>query len=111
MLNKDYRINKKKDYNNIYQKGKKIPGKYMVVFMITGEGEHSRFGIVASKKVGNAVNRNRAKRRLRTVIYRNMSNVKDRMDVVIIARPAINEVSWEELNKEYMRVMRKAGLC
>ncbi len=111
MLNKEHRINKKKEYNNIYKKGKKIPGKYMVVFIIKSEREYSRYGFVTSKKVGNAVKRNRAKRRLRTVIYRNMSDIKDSVDVVIVARTAINEASWDDLNSEYIRVMRKAGLC
>ncbi|KUG02571.1 ribonuclease p protein component [hydrocarbon metagenome] len=111
MLKKEYRINKKKEYNNIYKKGKKIPGRYMVVFIIAGDKACSRYGFVASKKVGNAVHRNRAKRRLRTIVYRNMSDIKDSVDVVIVARPAINEASLDEVNNEYIRVMRKAGLC
>lgn len=111
MLNKDYRINKKKEYNNIYKKGKKIPGKYMVVFVIGAEGENSRYGIVASKKVGHAVQRNLAKRRLRTVIYQNIGEIKEKVDVVVIARPAIKEASWDQLNSDYRRVMRRAGLC
>ncbi len=111
MLKKEYRINKKKEYNNIYKKGKKIPGKHMVVFVSIGEKEYSRYGIVASKKVGQAVERNRAKRRLRTVIYRSMSNIKDSVDVVIVLRAAAKEASWNDLNNEYIRIMRKAGLC
>lgn len=111
MLNKDYRINKKKEYNNIYEKGKKIPGKYMVVFIIGSEGKNSRYGIVASKKVGHAVQRNLAKRRLRTVIYQNIGEIKEKVDVVIIARPAIKEASWDQLKSDYRRVMRRAGLC
>ncbi len=111
MLNKEYRINKKKEYNNIYKKGKKIPGKYMVLFITNGEREHGRYGIVTSKKVGNAVQRNRAKRRLREVVYRNMNNIKGSIDVVIVARPAIRAASFDEVNNEYIRVMRKAGLC
>jgi ribonuclease P protein component len=111
MLNKDYRINKKKDYNNIYDKGKKIPGKYMVVFIAASQCEHSRFGIVASKKVGHAVERNLAKRRLRTVIYQNMGEIKDKIDVIVVARPAIKNAGWDQVNDDYRRIMRRAGLC
>lgn len=111
MLNKDYRINRKKEYNNIYKKGKKIPGKYMVVFIVGSEGENSRYGVVTSKKVGNAVQRNLAKRRLRNVIHRNIGEIKDKVDVVVVARPAIKEASWEDVQNDYRRVMRRAGLC
>jgi len=111
MLNKEYRINTKKEYNNIYKKGKKIPGRYMVVFIVPGDKAYSRYGFVASKKVGNAVHRNRAKRRLRTIVYSNMSYIKDSVDIVIVARPAVNEASLDEVNTEYIRIMRKAGLC
>jgi ribonuclease P protein component len=111
MLKKDYRINKKKEYNNIYKKGKKIPGKYMVIFIIRTEDRNSRFGFVTSKKVGNAVQRNLAKRRLRSIVYHTMNEIKDHADIVIVARPAIKEASWEQIKIDYKRGMRRAGLC
>jgi len=111
MLNKENRINKKKDYNNIYKKGKKILGRYMVLFIIKGEGSKNRYGFVTSKKIGNAVSRNRAKRRIRMVVKGNMKYVQDRFDVIIVARKSINEVSYSDLNRDYLSAMRKAGIC
>lgn len=110
MLNKKYRINKKKDYNNIYRTGKKLPGKYMVMLLASSEKGSNRYGIIASKKVGNAVKRNRAKRRIRSIINEHRNELKNNYDVVIIARPLINNASYKVIDHEFMRMMKKAGL-
>ncbi|NLO22166.1 MAG: ribonuclease P protein component [Syntrophomonadaceae bacterium] len=82
-----------------------------MVFIIGSEAKNSRYGIVTSKKVGNAVYRNQAKRRLRTVIYQNIGEIKEKVDVVVIARPTIKQASWDQVNSDYRKVMRRAGLC
>jgi ribonuclease P protein component len=69
-----------KDFRKQYQRGKKIRGKYgMFVVSDNSEG-NPRFGFVVSKKVGNAVQRNRMTRRLRAVVMevvneKNLSNL------------------------------------
>ena len=55
--------------------------------------------------------RNLAKRRLRTVIYQNMGEIKDKVDVIVVARPAIKNAGWDQVNDDYRRIMRRAGLC
>jgi ribonuclease P protein component len=110
MLNKKYRISKKKDYNNIYQTGRNYPGKYMILLLANSEKENNRYGIIASKKIGNAVKRNKAKRRIRSIINNHKEKLKNNYDLVIIARPAINNASYTLINNEFLRIMRKAGL-
>lgn len=111
MLKKEQRINHRKEYNNIYQDGKKIQGRHMVVFAKENTSATSRVGIVASKRVGNAVIRNRAKRRLRALIREMWPTFKANMDIVINARPSISATSYEELRKDLSITLRKAKLC
>ena len=54
-----------------------------------------RIGIVAGKKVGNAVNRNRAKRRLREAAA--LADLRPLTDYILIAAPDCNEVAFSEL--------------
>ncbi|HHW62307.1 MAG TPA: ribonuclease P protein component, partial [Syntrophomonadaceae bacterium] len=58
MLDRHNRIYEKKDYNSLYRTGRRIAGKYIIVFIRDNSLERNRFGFVCSKKVGKAVVRN-----------------------------------------------------
>lgn len=111
MLAKGHRINQGRDFRNIYKNGKRIPGRYILVFFRPGEEETSRIGFVVSKKVGNAVIRNRAKRRLRSLLHDIMPGINRPYDIVINARPSIKASSTEELQQDIMQALKRAKLC
>lgn len=111
MLSKEKRINKGRDYNNIFKNGKKIPGRYIIVFITKNSLGRNRCGIVTSKKVGNAVVRNRAKRQLRSIVNNGWEKIKDGHDIVIVARQNINGAVFDLLVRDFYIVMRKADLC
>ena len=111
MLNKQYRITHKKVYDRTYQGGKRISGRYLIVFMRENGMAYNRFGFVTSKKVGKAVTRNLVKRRLRALVRQEMPRFKGNYDVVIVARYNIKEAEFTALKKDFLIVMRKAGLC
>lgn len=111
MLKKLFRISKSKEYNNTYNSGLKIPGKYLIAYVLTNNLPVNRFGIVASKKIGNAVTRNRARRRLRAIAENSTDRLKAGHDIVLIARQGISKVDFSKLEKEFYTVMKKAGLC
>ena len=110
MLHRDWRISRGKEYNCIYNKGRRMAGKYMIVFSKENQLSHNRFGIVTSKKIGNAVIRNRAKRQIREVIRKNLNNLRPGFDVVVVARFNIKDTSFELIEKEFLRLMRKASI-
>jgi ribonuclease P protein component len=63
--------------------------------MLEGPSMVPRIGIVAGKKVGNAVNRNRAKRRLREAA--SSAELRPRTDYILIATPETNEITFRDL--------------
>lgn len=111
MLKKLFRISKSKEYNNTYRGGLKIPGKYLIAYVLTNSLLINRFGIVASKKVGNAVIRNRARRRIRALAGSSTEKLNQGYDIVIIARQSIMKADYDKLEKDFYTVMKKAGLC
>jgi ribonuclease P protein component len=64
-------------------------------------------GLSVSKKVGTAVKRNGVRRRLKEVFRSSAAELPGYLDFVISARPAAAKASFEELNEEFLRSLRK----
>lgn len=69
-----------------------------------------RVGVVTSRKVGSAVVRNRARRLLREVYRRNQHALREPMDLVIVARPAIAGMHLADVEREYLAALRRNAL-
>ena len=82
----------------------------MVLWLRRGEGAALRLGVVASRKVGGAVERNRAKRRLRAAYRLNRSAFRSNGDVVLIARGGLTGAAWADVVADLLSLARKAGL-
>ena len=73
-----------------------------------GDTAPARYGITASKKIGNAVVRNRAKRRLREIVRHVLSDqAKTGCDYVLIARHNTGTVEWGQFVKDFNKALRK----
>ena len=80
-------INKDRDFKRAYSKGKSFVFPYVVIYVNKNFRKGTRVGITASKKIGNAVKRNRARRVIRQAYLdlidgKNLGNV----DFVFVAR-------------------------
>lgn len=104
------RLKKNIDFKNVYKKGKSIPDKYLVIYFFRNNSNVTRVGFTASKKVGNSVMRNRARRLMKESFRNNNSNLKDGYDIVFIARVAIKDASYNDVEKSIRRVMKKAKI-
>jgi ribonuclease P protein component len=101
------RIRKKKEFLVLYKKGYRYKSKYFSLIGLSNALTYSRVGVVASKKVGNAVTRNRAKRWMRELFRRNKDLLEYPVDLLIVAMPAMKEVTWTELKESYLRAVGK----
>lgn len=110
MLKRQNRIYENKDYNFIYKNGKRIAGKYIIIFIRKNTLNINRFGIVCSKKVGKAVIRNRAKRQLREIIRKNMDQLHTGYDIILICRSSIRGEAFKDIEKDFLNLMKRARL-
>lgn len=74
MLKRQFRLRQKSGFKTIFELGKNYSSKYVAIYVISKSP--TCFGFIASKKVGNAVQRNRAKRLMREVIRLNLPKNK-----------------------------------
>ncbi len=100
------RIRKKKDFLHLYKKGKRYRGKYFILIYLANELAFSRVAIVASKKLGNAVQRNRTKRWLRTLFRRNKGLLEKPFDLLFIPRKEMHEAEWLNLTNDYRAALK-----
>jgi ribonuclease P protein component len=96
------------------RRGHRIPGRNLVVYVLSRpeneRKERARIGITVSKKVGNAVVRNRVKRWLREGYRRLASPAPSGTDLVIIARPATADSTYQRTAKELGELVARAGV-
>jgi len=79
------------------------------VFALPNDLGHSRLGVTASRKVGNAVRRNRAKRIVRELFRRNQALLVDNWDVVVNVHRAMLVQRFDHLEREFVRCSDRLG--
>ncbi|MDO4869642.1 MAG: ribonuclease P protein component [Bacillota bacterium] len=109
MLKKEI-LRKKEDFSLIYKKGNSIPDRYVVVFFRKNDLQYSRISFLASKKVGNSVQRNRARRLMRESYRHICSRIKEGYDIILIARKSINGKKYDEVNRSIESALKKGKL-
>jgi len=82
----------------------------MVLYLRSGDDAALRLGVVASRRLGGAVKRNRARRLLREAFRRERPHMHGDFDVVLVARREILEADWQSIREELRRLARRAGL-
>jgi len=90
----------------VYKRGKAAHAKSSVLFYL--KGKTYKIGFTASKKVGNAVYRNRAKRRLRAY-FQEFSPQINSGTYVFVAKESIRDTSAENLKLDMQRALKKVG--
>ncbi|WP_295580134.1 ribonuclease P protein component [uncultured Oscillibacter sp.] len=98
------------EFRRLYQKGASAVGGGMVVYCRKNRLGRNRLGLTASVKLGHAVVRNRARRRLREVYRLNGYRLRQGYDIILVARSKTATVSWRELNDTFLRLCRKLDL-
>jgi ribonuclease P protein component len=95
------------EFDRVYRGGSVYRGKLFSVHVLPNTVGRSRLGLSVSKKVGTAVKRNRVRRRLKEIFRSSLAGLPGELDLVVSARPAAAEASFEELSEEFLRGMSK----
>jgi ribonuclease P protein component len=109
-LGRRQRVTRTAHFQEAYAQGRRWIGRYMVMWLREGEGASLRLGVVASRKVGNAVQRARGKRLLREAYRLNRHRFSGRCDVILVARRGILAGKWDAIVTELLRLAEQAGL-
>jgi ribonuclease P protein component len=106
-FSKHERIRKRKDYLTIYQQGTRGYSEHFITITKKNPLGVQRLGITVSKKVGNAVKRNRIKRLLREFFRLNKSRLSNSQDILIMAKKGIPAFRYQDICKELEGILFK----
>ncbi|MGY4688216.1 ribonuclease P protein component [Salibacterium sp. K-3] len=110
-MKKAYRIKKNHEFSRIFEKGKSSANRQFVIYVMDNkENDHFRAGLTVSRKMGNAVMRNRIKRLLREALREINGQLEDGKDYIIIARKPVADMHYTEIIKSLKHVMNVAGV-
>lgn len=110
MLKKQYRLKKKYQFNYTYRTGQTQGTKNLLICYTKSKNKCIKIGLSVTKKVGNAVTRNRTKRLLRVAIAPLLPNLKNNFNLIIVARSSIVGLTLLQIEKELNYCIKKAGL-
>lgn len=103
------RLKKDDDFKKVYSKGKSYGCKNLVIYYLPNGTEEFRVGFSISKKVGNAVTRNRVRRYLKESL-REFNPKGQGMDIIFIGRVLANESEFKDVKRSVGYLFRKTGL-
>ena len=105
-MEKRYRLKKNRAFQYVYRRGHSVACRNLV--MLLAPGRELKVGFSVSKKTGNAVTRNRIKRRLRECFRPLLGDVKTGL-YVIVARPSAAKAAFGELERDVHYLLKKQG--
>jgi ribonuclease P protein component len=105
------RLRASRDFLRLKRDGRRqAQGVLVLNWAPAAAGRKTRLGVVTSRQVGSAVERNRARRLLREAFRRNRSLMEGAADVVLVARQSIRGRAYETVERDLMEALRRARL-
>ena len=104
------RLHTSADFNRVFKNGKKLKTVFVNIYVLkrNDNNEVRRLGLVTSRKVGKAVVRNTAKRRLREIFRTNKHKLTPGLDIIFILKPQITSTGYSNLKNTVLDCLESA---
>ena len=111
-FSKERRITRSSEFARVRNSGKSMSGRFLVMgcLKLSDPDASAKFGLITTRQLGNAVIRNRVRRRLRGILQRNGDSLSAGFWMVLVARKAAAHATSNQLEKEWNWMTRKMGL-
>ena len=102
------RILKRDLFRRVYERGRKVQFRYFTAFVLAKPDSGARIGITATRKIGNSVERNRARRLVREAFRKNKWLVPTGVDIVINVKRPLVEAHYRDIEGEFITFLQRA---
>ena len=110
-LNKNSLLRKNRDFRIVYKYGKSFANRFVVMYLLKPQknlSSNRRIGFVTGKKIGGAVERNRAKRLMKESYRLLQHEILEGIDIVLIGRAGLPKAKFEIVQKSVREILKKA---
>lgn len=94
----------------VRRQGQSREERFVVLIYLPNDLSYSRFGFAASRRVGKAVRRNRARRLLRESVRLQLAAIAPGWDMIFVARVATATATFQQVDTDCRKALRRAGL-
>ena len=108
-MKKTVTIKENRTFRRIYSKGRSAVTPFLVLYCRPNGQDHNRLGVTVSTKLGGAVVRNRARRRLREVFRLAQPRLRQGYDIVLVARSRAVNGPYDRLTAAFDKACRQLG--
>lgn len=109
-MQRSQRLRQARDFRRVREGGRSWPHSLLILGVTPNRTQNTRCGFVVSKALGNAVKRNRLKRRVREAVRLVYGQIKPGWDVVFVVRKGVATASWEQLQRAVHQLLTKANV-
>ncbi len=110
-MQKNYRLAKREDFNKVYRFGKSSANRQFVIYVKKQHDvEQFKLGISVSKKIGNAVVRNRMKRLIKEIVRHHADHIISQVQIIIIVRKPAVGLDYNDVQKSIVHLLKKNNL-
>ena len=109
-MNRRFRLASSNDFKRVRQNGKAHAHPLVVLHALPSSLPSTRLAVSAGRSLGSAVQRNRAKRRLREAARPHLPSIPPGWDLILTARAPISNAAWPEIQEAVASLLRRARL-
>jgi len=110
-LGRALRLGRNRDFVRVRQQGERLAlGCLIANWHGLPENASSKLGVVTSRRIGDAVDRSRARRLLRESFRQHQNEFSRPVELVLVARPSIAGRDFADVEKDFLTAMNRAGL-
>lgn len=105
------RVRRRAEFVRVQQQGRRVSGRFVTLLILANDCTAPRLGLIASRKLGPAVARNRAKRRLRDLFRRHRGALGPdaALDIVAIPRRELIAAPFADVEADFLSTLKRAG--
>lgn len=109
-MDKKYRLRKNMEFKKVYSGGKNYWNRNLILYIRKNKLDESRYGITITKKIGNAVVRNKIRRRIKEVYRLNLYRIKNGYDLIFIPKKNVVDLPYKELESAVIHILKISGM-